>query len=204
MPSRPRHGREGQRRPGAGQSRRRASRGWHPETIVASYLVEDERVALEETRSVRGFLVAQAPWLAIVALGLMVVLQYGNVLLSSLAVLAAVIGGALLAMRALQAWFTRYVVTDLRVLRVSGVLNRKAEFIPWGKVTDISRSETLVQWLAHTATIRIESANERSGFRTIDDVDDPDHFYRTLVKMVDRKQGRIHDVDLTRPRARRP
>ena len=104
-----------------------------------------------------------------------------------------VVLGAVIAFRALQAWFTRYVVTDLRVLRVHGILNRHAEFIPWGKVTDITRSETIFQWLARTATITIESANERSGLRTVDDVDDPGYFYRVLVEMVDRKQGRISD-----------
>ena len=48
-------------RPGAGQSRHRASRGWHPETIAAAYLLDDEDVKLEETRSVRGFLMSQLP-----------------------------------------------------------------------------------------------------------------------------------------------
>ena len=108
------------------------------------------------------------------------------VLLNLLLVVAVMVG--------VQAAFTRYLVTDMRVLRVSGVLNRSAEFIPWGKVTDITRSETIFQWMARTATIRIESANERSGLRTIDDVDDPGYFYRVLVEMVDRKQGRIDDV----------
>ena len=104
----------------------------------------------------------------------------------ALLVLAAVIG-----YRALQAWYTRYVLTDLRVMRVHGVFNRHSEFIPWGKVTDISRTETFFQWLTHSATIRIESANERSALRAIDDVDDPAHFYEMLVQMVERKQGRI-------------
>ncbi len=31
-------------------------------------------------------------------------------------------------------------------------------------------------------------------FGPIDDVDDPGYFYRVLVEMVDRKQGRIDDV----------
>src|SRR5690606_23950000 len=61
------------RRPGAGQATRRASRGWHPETIVSAYLLPDERVVREETRSVRGFLVAQAPWLVLIVLGVIVV-----------------------------------------------------------------------------------------------------------------------------------
>lgn len=181
-------------RPGAGQSRGRAPRGWHPDDIVAGYLVPDERVVLEETRSVRGFLVGQLVW---VVVGLVV----SALLLSALGAVVAplvVVGlfalGAVIGVRALQAWFTRYVVTDLRVLRVHGILNRHAEFIPWGKVTDITRSETIVQWVARTATIRIESANEKSGLRTVDDVDDPDYFYRVLVEMIDRKQGRIADV----------
>jgi uncharacterized membrane protein YdbT with pleckstrin-like domain len=152
---------------------------------------------VEETRSVRAFLVAQAPWLALIAVLVGLVASLEEPTLTGLAVVGASAAVVYLLVQALQAWFTRYVVTDLRVLRVSGVLNRNAEFIPWGKVTDITRSESLVQWLAHTATIRIESANERSGFRAIDDVDDPDRFYRVLVKMVDRKQGRIEDISPT-------
>jgi uncharacterized membrane protein YdbT with pleckstrin-like domain len=161
---------------------------------VAGYLVPDERVVLEETRSVRGFLVGQIVWIVLgMVLAALLVQALGSVVVP-LAVVGLFALGAVIGARALQAWFTRYVVTDLRVLRVHGILNRHAEFIPWGKVTDITRSETILQWVARTATITIESANERSGLRTIDDVDDPDYFYRVLVEMIDRKQGRIEDV----------
>ena len=160
------------------------------------YLMPDERIVLEETRSVRGFLVGQMVWMVVAfVLATLVVAVLGASGTVPAFLLLLVVAGVI-GYRALQAWFTRYVVTDLRVLRVHGVLNRHAEFIPWGKVTDITRSETLLQWLAHTATIRIESANERSGLRTIDDVDDPGYFYRVLVEMVDRKQGRIADASL--------
>lgn len=181
-------------RPGSGQSPERAPRGWHPDDIVAGYLVPDERVVLEETRSVRGFLVGQLVWIVLaVVVSAMLLSAFGDAA-AGIVVLALGVLGAVIGYRALQAWFTRYVVTDLRVMRVHGILNRHAEFIPWGKVTDITRSETIFQWMARTATIRIESANERSGLRTIDDVDDPGYFYRVLVEMVDRKQGRIDDV----------
>jgi hypothetical protein len=186
----------GRGRPGAGQSSHRASRGWHPDTIVAAYLVPGERVVLEETRSVRGFLLNQIVWIVLALVVLVLVATLGQPALMALGLVGLVAFAVYLAVQALQAWFTRYVVTDLRVLRVSGVLNRHAEFIPWGKVTDITRSESLLQWWAHTATIRIESANEHSGFRAIDDVDDPAHFYRVLVEMVDRKQGRLGDISM--------
>lgn len=181
-------------RPGVGQSRGRAPRGWHPDDIVAGYLVPDERVVLEETRSVRGFLVGQLVWIVLGVVVSAVLLSAMGAVVAPLVAIGLFALGAVIGVRALQAWFTRYVVTDLRVLRVHGILNRHAEFIPWGKVTDITRSETIVQWVARTATICIESANEKSGLRTVDDVDDPDYFYRVLVEMIDRKQGRISDV----------
>lgn len=182
-------------RPGAGQSRHRASRGWHPATIADAYLLYDEDVKLEETRSVRGFLMSQLPsTLAVLAAVVLVALLKVGVV-TMVAFIGLAMFSVLVGIRALQASFTRYVVTDLRVLRVSGVLNRQAEFIPWGKVTDITRRESLGQWIAHTATICIESANERSGFRSIDDVDDPDEFYRTVVRMVDLKQGRLPEPE---------
>lgn len=184
----------GSARPGAGQSPSRAPRGWHPDDIVAGYLVQGERVVLEETRSVRGFLVGQIVWILLaLAVAALMVWTLGSAA-TGVAVFGILVLGGVIGFRALQAWFTRYVVTDLRVMRVHGILNRHAEFIPWGKVTDITRSETIFQWMARTATIRIESANERSGLRAIDDVDDPGYFYRVLVEMVDRKQGRIEDV----------
>ncbi|MBS1836582.1 MAG: PH domain-containing protein, partial [Actinobacteria bacterium] len=99
--------------------------------------------------------------------------------------------------------FTRYVITDLRVLRITGVLHRRMEFIPWGKITDVSRSETLMQWVAGSATIRIESANERSAFRAMTDVSEPDRFYRVLVRMVDLKQGRVEGHERVRVRRSR-
>jgi len=83
------------------------------------------------------------------------------------------------------------VITDLRVLRITGVLHRRMEFIPWGKITDVSRTESFLQWLVGTATISIESASERSAFRAMTDVSDPAHFYNVLVRMVDLKQGRV-------------
>ncbi|CAN5713551.1 hypothetical protein BH10ACT3_BH10ACT3_13340 [soil metagenome] len=65
--------RGGKSRPGAGQAKGRASRGWHPDTIVAAYLVADERVVLEETRSVRGFLLNQIIWIVLALVGAVII-----------------------------------------------------------------------------------------------------------------------------------
>ena len=176
-------------------SRGRAPRSWHPEDIVSDYLVRGETVLLREHRSMRAWLIDQA---LVIVIGLIIF-----VLLSSTGsdwsigagFLVLVLVASYLGVRGAQAWYTRYVITDLRVLRVTGVVNRHAEFIPWGKVTDIGRSESFLQWVAGTATIRIESANERSAFRAMADVEDPAHFYKALVRMVDLKQGRVEGAE---------
>jgi len=174
----------------------RVPRSWHPDQIVSDYLVRGERVVLEETRSVRAWLIDQTVWIVAAVVVFVVLSATGTDVGVGLGLVVVVGVAVFLSLRGAQAWFTRYVITDMRVLRVTGVVNRHAEFIPWAKVTDIARSESVLQWIAGTATIRIESANERSGFRAMDDVEDPARFYRVLVRMVDLRQGRIEDPTL--------
>jgi uncharacterized membrane protein YdbT with pleckstrin-like domain len=176
--------------------RGRVPRRWHPDEIVNAYLVAGERKVLEETRSVRAWVIDQLVWIIGGLVVFVLLASLGPDWSVGLGFLVVLGLGVFLAVRGAQAWFTRYVITDLRVLRVTGVFNRHAEFIPWAKVTDIARSESLLQWMAGTATIRIESANERSGFRAMDDVEDPARFYRVLVRMVDLRQGRVGDASL--------
>jgi len=181
----------GRRRPGGGQATHRSERGWVPSRIVAPYLVTSEKVLLDESRSWRGFLINQIHWVALALVLEVVIVALGVDLLTWLSSLVLAGFFAFLAVRAVQAAYTRFVITDLRMLRVSGVLNRHVEFIPWVKVTDVTRSESLFQWLARTATIRVESANENSGFRVIDDVDDPETFYDMVVEMIALRQRRV-------------
>lgn len=166
-------------------------RGWRPDEIADSYLLGDEKVLLNEHQSLRAWLFGQIP---LVAGGLVVVMIVWSVLGASsglLSALALVVLVAVFVSRAFEASYTRYVITDMRVVRVSGVMNRSVEFIPWKKVTDVSRRESVFQWMVGSATIRIESANERSAFREMTDVHRPDRFYRVLVTMVDRHNGRV-------------
>jgi hypothetical protein len=172
-------------------------RGWRPDEIADSFLLESERVILNEHQSVRAFLLGELP-VAVVASVLIVAVSAVVPELAWLGVIGWVVLIAFLSGRALDASFTRYVLTDMRVLRVSGMLNRTVEFIPWAKVTDVSRRETFMQWLVGSATIRIESANERSAFREMTDVHRPDRFYDRLVRLVDGFQARPDLASLDR------
>ncbi len=174
------------------------SRRWDPDRIVDDYLLRDEVVKLDVTRSFKSWVIEQALWIGLALVAFVVLATIGSD--ATLAIgLALLVGlGGYLVLDWQRKRFTRYVVTDLRVLRITGVLHRRMEFIPWGKVTDVSRTESLIQWLAGTVTIRIESANERSAFREMTDVSDPERFYNVIVRMVDLKQGRVDNHEHVR------
>ncbi len=169
------------------------SRSWNPDDIVDGYLLRDEVVKLDVSRSFKSWLVDQTVWIVLGLISFVVLATIGtdaSIVVGLLIVLGV---GGFLTVDWLRKRFTRYVITDLRVLRITGVLHRQMEFIPWGKITDVGRSESFLQWLTGTVTIRIESANERSAFRAMKDVADPAHFYKVLVRMVDLKQGRVEN-----------
>lgn len=169
------------------------SRRWDPDQIVEDYLLDDEVVKLDVTRSFKSWVIEQLLWIGIGLSVFVVLATVGTDAAIGLGMVVLVGLCIYLAVDWQRKRFTRYVVTDLRVLRITGVLHRRMEFIPWGKVTDVSRTESLIQWIAGTVTIRIESANERSAFREMTDVSDPEHFYDVIVRMVDLKQGRVEN-----------
>ncbi len=166
-------------------------RRWNPDAIVEDYLLRDEVVKLDASRSFKSWVVDQTVWILLAMTAFVVLATIGSDASIGLGVLAVLALGAYLLFDWTRKRFTRYVITDLRVLRITGVLHRRMEFIPWGKITDVSRTESFLQWLVGTATISIESASERSAFRAMTDVSDPAHFYNVLVRMVDLKQGRV-------------
>jgi uncharacterized membrane protein YdbT with pleckstrin-like domain len=92
----------------------------------------------------------------------------------------------------MQAFYTRYVITTFRVLRVSGILTRRNVWIPWVKITDLSFRQSLLGRIFGYATIRIESANEESGLQDLSDLKDPVRFNRILVEMINAKQGNVN------------
>jgi hypothetical protein len=63
-------------------------------------------------------------------------------------------------------------------------------WIPWAKVTDISLTQSFFGRLFGYATVRIESANEASGFKSMTDLREPHRFHRVIAEMVEAKQGK--------------
>lgn len=171
-----------------------------PETIVNSYLVHDEWLIHSDRPALDAFVIDRFFVLTLAA-ALSGVLGWALLSGQSLAftgLLAAVLIclAVMLLVRRLQESYTRYVITSFRVMRVSGVLSRHHEWIPWVKVTDLSFRQTFLGRRFGYATIRIESANEGSNLKDLTDLHDPVTFNRILVEMISRKQGTVASPSL--------
>jgi len=166
-----------------------------PDEIVRSYLVTGERVIHVDKPALDAFIVIQLREVLLAA-GLFLLFVWsvatgrGSVL-PLVAFIAFDVVLVWLIVKRLQAFYTRYVITTLRVMRVSGIITRRNVWIPWVKITDLTFRQSLLGRMFGYATIRIESANEDSGLQDLSDLKDPIRFNRILVEMVSAKQGSV-------------
>jgi uncharacterized membrane protein YdbT with pleckstrin-like domain len=176
-----------------------------PDEIVRSYLTTDERMILLDQPSNKAFVVEAAREfiiLGLVAAATIFFTARGGG--STAAIIGFVIADILiiwLIIQRLQRWFIRYVLTDFRVIRSWGILRRQMAWIPWAKVTDISITQSFFGRVFGYATVRIESANEASGFKEIKDLREPHRFHRVIAEMVEAKQGKTVPYWMSPPNA---
>ena len=164
-----------------------------PDHIVRSYLTTDEIIVLVDQPSTNAFLVEATKELIAIGIVLLLTLAWlGGGGDSTVALIGFVLLDVLLIyllIKRMRYWYTRYVLTNYRVIRSWGILKRHMAWIPWAKVTDISMTQSLLGRLLGYATVRIESANEASGFKEIKDLRQPHRFHRVIAEMVGSKQG---------------
>ena len=78
----------------------------------------------------------------------------------------------------------KIIVTDRRILEVSGLLTRKVASMPLEKLTDLTYNRSLAGRLLGYGRISVESAGQEQGLTTIDYLPSPDDFYRTVTSLV--------------------
>jgi membrane protein YdbS with pleckstrin-like domain len=170
-----------------------------PDEIVAGYLVGRERIIIADQPALNAYLTLR--WreviiiLALFVLFLYSLLSGGNTAVPLIAFLVMDALVIWLIIRRLQEAYTRYVMTNFRVMRVSGIFVRRNVWIPWAKVTDLSFSQSFLGRMLGYATIRIESANEESGLKDLSDLTKPLQFHRALVHMISERQGFVDPRD---------
>ena len=90
------------------------------------------------------------------------------------------------AWRALVEYMDRFVITNMRVFRVSGVLAQRAATMPLGRILDITVEKPLLGRLLGYGHFVFESAAQEQGLRDIRFVGRPDERDLSIQRVVQR------------------
>jgi uncharacterized membrane protein YdbT with pleckstrin-like domain len=166
-----------------------------PPELIHRQLAPNEQVIYVDAPALDAFLVEQLPLLLLAIVGGLGVTVWASKAGHPTVAALALLGGAGLALYLMgKRWaerYTAYVLTTMRVMRVSGFLSRSTAWIPWMKVTDIRYEASIAGRILGYATVYIESANEQSGLAEMRNLQNPEEFYARLTELVQRKHGSI-------------
>lgn len=163
-----------------------------PEETVHRHLGAGEKVLHMDSPAFSWFIVSHLLWwlgLAAALAGIIVCLLQGWEWGAFACFLGALFVAFVLFFIRMEERYTSYVITNARMMRMSGVFNLGVESIPWVRVTDIRFSQDFLERIISVCTLNIESANETGGLRRMRGIADPEEFNRHLTDMIVAKQG---------------
>lgn len=167
---------------------RRAGRTLSPEAARRHYLATGEQLVLEIRRHVvilvRPLAAAAAGVIAASIIGYIATPDTGGSLVDAVLGIAALVLVARFGWRLALWWMDRIMVTDQRIVEISGVLTRNVASMPLEKVTDMVYRRSIGGRILGYGDLVFESAGQDQGLNRIDRVPDPDHFYRTVTGLV--------------------
>jgi hypothetical protein len=92
-------------------------------------------------------------------------------------------------------WYVeRFVITDKRVLLVTGLLTQRVAIMPLGKVTDLTYERSVWGRILGYGVFVVESAGQRQAFSRIDYLPTPDRLYHQVSELLFGPNSRQHGV----------
>jgi uncharacterized membrane protein YdbT with pleckstrin-like domain len=160
------------------------------------YLALDERLVVRLRRhpAVLGKTLLQTLGVVIASILLSLFLSPGT----GNGVIDTVLGVIILGAIARLGWHLwewsveRIVVTDRRLLEVSGLITRKVGSMPLDKVTDMTYRRTFVGRLLGYGAFIVESPGQKQALELINFIPQPDDFYQTVTSLVMSDPERPH------------
>ncbi|GAA2375481.1 hypothetical protein Cme02nite_05040 [Catellatospora methionotrophica] len=157
--------------------------GDEPTRTTAPYLFPTERYRGEWRRHV--IRLVRGLCLIAVYTGLLITLAVQRIKpeYTTLVVTLIAVGALLLAAhRAAHWWFSRFVLTNRRLMLIEGVLTRRVAMMPLLRVTDMSYFQTPAGRVLDFGDFHVESAGWRSPLRRIADLPHPNELYLRIVE----------------------
>ena len=164
--------------------------GWLRRTFadpnIGKHLLRDEgEVIVDEVR--KHWIVYVKPSLEVLlGLGFLGVFLFTSVQAAWLPFLAAKMLFAHAGWKALVQHMDRFVVTNMRVFRVRGVLSQKLATMPMGRILDITVEKPFSGRILGYGHFVFESAAQEQGLRDIRYVGRPDERDLTIQRVVQR------------------
>ncbi len=110
---------------------------------------------------------------------------------SRIAAVAAVAAWLLYALpRLARWWFTRYIITNERIIVRSGILARAGKEIPLEVINDVSFSQSILERLLRSGDLMLESAGEQGQSR-FTDVPRPQEVQAVVYRLREDRIGRL-------------
>jgi Bacterial PH domain len=94
---------------------------------------------------------------------------------------------------AMQWWATHIIVTDRRILEISGVVSRRVASMPLPQVTDTTYHRSIGGRLLGYGDLVVESPGRHPGLSHIGYVPRPDDFYRVVMSLMNASSGDAPD-----------
>ena len=152
------------------------------------YLGEAEEPVLEVRHHpltlMRPALVALGALIAASFVGAITSWEDGDDLIDTTVGLIAIFFVLRLVWKVVMWWYDRIVVTDQRIVEVSGVLTRKVASMPLEKVTDMTYRRSIGGRLFGYGDLLLETAGQKQAMDEIVYLPKPDDFYRTVTSLA--------------------
>ncbi len=159
---------------------------WVPDQEVAGHLLGDEGEEVIDEVAHHG-IVYLVPVLEVAAaVAVFVGFLLGPLAIGWLLIVVMVALVAHAAWSALSDHMDRFVITNMRVFRVRGVLSRRIATMPISRILDITVEQPLLGRLLGYGHFVFESAAQEQGLRDIRYVGDPNGRDLTIQRVVQR------------------
>jgi Bacterial PH domain len=167
------------------------------------YLALDERKICEVRRHVALLLgpALQALAVFVVAgtLGALISPRRADDVIDTILGLVALVFFIRFVWAMIQWWVTRIVVTDRRILEISGVVSRRVASMPLPQVTDTTYHRSIGGRLLGYGDLVVESPGRHPGLSHIGYLPRPDDFYRLVMSLMNASSGDAPDEIVVSP-----
>ncbi|GAA1805377.1 hypothetical protein GCM10009835_25410 [Planosporangium flavigriseum] len=98
-------------------------------------------------------------------------------------------------------WFDRFILTNKRVMVVSGIVTRKVAMMPLLRVTDMKYVQSPLGRILKYGTFELESAGQDQALRKVENLPNPNELYLRIVEemyepeAVEARLGRVTESE---------